>query len=48
MPKLSQARILIMSTYSFEQSELGTPLHALREHDATVEVATLDGNSIQG
>ncbi|WP_306259720.1 type 1 glutamine amidotransferase domain-containing protein [Pararhizobium sp. IMCC21322] len=48
MPKLSQAKILIMSTHGFEQSELETPLHALREHGATVEVATLDGKSIRG
>ena len=48
MPGISEAKILIMATNGFEQSELEVPLHKLREAGATVHVATLDGNSIKG
>lgn len=48
MPELSNAKILIISTDGFEQSELETPLNKLREHGATVHVATPDGNAIRG
>lgn len=48
MPELSNAKILIVSTDGFEQSELETPLNKLREYGATVHVATPDGNAIRG
>ncbi len=48
MPELSNAKILIMSTHGFEQSELETPLNKLREYGATVHVATPDGQAIRG
>jgi protease I len=48
MPNISEAKILIMATDGFEQSELEVPLNKLREAGATVHVATLDGNAIKG
>lgn len=48
MPKLSNAKILIMATNGFEQSELEVPLNQLRDAGAQVHVATLDGQSIKG
>ena len=48
MPNITDAKILIMATHGFEQSELLTPLSKLREAGATVHVATLDGKPIKG
>ncbi|POF28787.1 type 1 glutamine amidotransferase domain-containing protein [Roseibium marinum] len=48
MPKITEAKILIMATHGFEQSELEVPLNSLREQGATVHVATLDGKAIKG
>ncbi|MFD1695005.1 type 1 glutamine amidotransferase domain-containing protein [Roseibium aestuarii] len=48
MPKITEARILIMSTNGFEQSELEVPLNKLKEAGATVHVATPDGEDIKG
>lgn len=48
MPTMENARILIMSTNGFEQSELEYPLEQLRKAGATVHVATLDGKAIKG
>jgi protease I len=48
MPNISNAKILIMSTDGFEQSELLVPLEKLKEAGAGVMVATLDGKSIKG
>jgi len=48
MPKISEARILIMATNGFEQSELEVPLNKLRERGADVRVASLDGKPIKG
>ncbi|MDA9865202.1 type 1 glutamine amidotransferase [bacterium] len=48
MPNISDAKILIMSTNGFEQSELCTPYDKLLAAGATVHVATLDGQSIKG
>jgi len=48
MPNISEAKILIMATNGFEQSELEVPLHKLREAGAKVPVATLDGEAIKG
>jgi protease I len=48
MPNMENARILIMSTHGFEQSELEYPLEHLKRAGATVHVATLDGKPIKG
>ncbi|MGR3501806.1 type 1 glutamine amidotransferase domain-containing protein [Pseudaestuariivita sp.] len=48
MPAISDAKILIISTHGFEQSELEFPRDQLRVKDATVHVATLDGEPITG
>ncbi|EIE49731.1 intracellular protease [Citreicella sp. 357] len=48
MPKITQAKVLIISTNGFEQSELEFPRDQLREKGAQVHVASLDGKSIKG
>ncbi|MEY8841794.1 type 1 glutamine amidotransferase domain-containing protein [Cribrihabitans sp. XS_ASV171] len=48
MPKITDARVLIIATHGFEQSELETPLNELNAKGATVTVATLDGENIRG
>ncbi|SEO22999.1 protease I [Paracoccus alcaliphilus] len=48
MPKISEARILILATDGFEQSELEVPRDQLREAGATVEIVSPDGESIRG
>ena len=48
MPAIADAKILILATNGFEQSELETPRDALRAHGATVHVASLDGRAIKG
>ena len=48
MPNMENARILIMSTHGFEQSELEYPLEHLKKAGATIHVATLDGQPIKG
>lgn len=48
MTNLNDAKILIMATHGFEQSELFTPLEKLKEAGATVHVATPDGEAIKG
>lgn len=48
MPTIDSARILIMATNGFEQSELEEPRDQLREAGATVHVATPDGDAITG
>ena len=48
MTAIQDARILIMATDGFEQSELLVPRDKLREAGATVEVATPDGQEIKG
>ncbi|NIZ09878.1 type 1 glutamine amidotransferase domain-containing protein [Pseudooceanicola sp. HF7] len=48
MADIAQARILIMSTNGFEQSELEVPRDKLRGTGATVHVATPDGKAIRG
>lgn len=48
MPKMENAKILIMSTHGFEQSELMVPMTKLKDAGATVHVATPDGNDIKG
>lgn len=48
MPGISDARILVLATDGFEQSELVVPRDRLREKGATVHVATPDGGAITG
>ena len=48
MTKITDAKILIMATNGFEQSELMVPLEKLRDAGATVHVASLDGKDITG
>lgn len=48
MPRISDAKILIIATNGFEQSELEFPRDQLRVKEATVHVATPDGKSIKG
>jgi len=48
MPKVPDARILIMATNGFEQSELEKPRDGLRAAGAQVDVASLDGSTIRG
>lgn len=48
MPTIKEAKILIISTDGFEQSELMVPLTKLSDAGATVHVATPDGNDIKG
>ncbi|THH38569.1 type 1 glutamine amidotransferase [Aliishimia ponticola] len=48
MPTITEAKILILSTNGFEQSELEVPRDKLREAGATVHVATPDGAAITG
>ena len=48
MTQITDAKILIMSTHGFEQSELEVPLSRLREAGATVHVATPEGMDITG
>jgi protease I len=48
MPKIKDARILIISANGVEQVELTTPRDELRKAGAKVEVATPDGNAVRG
>ena len=48
MTDIKSAKILIIATDGFEQSELEFPRDQLREKGATVHVATLDGDRIKG
>ncbi|MFO6464151.1 type 1 glutamine amidotransferase domain-containing protein [Jannaschia sp. KMU-145] len=48
MPDIKNAKILILSTDGFEQSELETPRDDLRAKGATVHVATPSGDAITG
>ncbi len=48
MTAIADAKILIIATNGFEQSELEVPRDKLREHGATVHVASPDGRSIKG
>ncbi|SDY19142.1 type 1 glutamine amidotransferase domain-containing protein [Citreimonas salinaria] len=48
MTAIANARILIMATNGFEQSELEVPRDTLRDHGATVEIASTDGKAIKG
>lgn len=48
MTDITQARILIIATNGFEQSELEVPRDRLKAAGAKVEIATLDGKDIRG
>ncbi|WP_353474694.1 type 1 glutamine amidotransferase [Salipiger sp. H15] len=48
MTAISNAKILIIATNGFEQSELEVPRDQMRARGAEVHVATLDGNPIKG
>ncbi|MGR3761655.1 type 1 glutamine amidotransferase domain-containing protein [Roseobacteraceae bacterium NS-SX3] len=48
MPKIADAKILIIATHGFEQSELEFPRDQLRVKGAEVHVATLDGKPAKG
>lgn len=48
MPKIENAKIVILATNGFEQSELEVPHAKLREHGATVHIVTPDGEDIKG
>ncbi|EEB84444.1 type 1 glutamine amidotransferase domain-containing protein [Roseobacter sp. GAI101] len=48
MTQITNAKILILSTNGFEQSELERPLNDLKSKGATVHVATPDGADIKG
>jgi protease I len=48
MPKITDAKVLIISTHGFEQSELEFPRDQLRAKGAEVHVATLDGKAAKG
>ena len=48
MPSIKTAKIAILATHGFEQSELEVPHAKLREHGATVDIVTPDGEDIKG
>ena len=48
MPDIRHARILIMATNGFEQSELEVPRDRLRAAYSEVHVASTDGLAIRG
>ena len=48
MPSIKEAKILIMATDGFEQSELFVPLEKLREAGATVHIAAPKKGPIKG
>ncbi|MBM9595364.1 type 1 glutamine amidotransferase domain-containing protein [Roseitranquillus sediminis] len=48
MPAINDSKILIIATDGFEQSELVVPRDKLREHGATVHLASPSGDGIKG
>ena len=48
MPSISTAKVLIIASDGFEQTELMTPQKTLSEAGATVHVASPDGSAIKG
>ena len=48
MPSMENAKILILATDGFEQSELEVPHAKLKERGADVRVATPEGKAIRG
>lgn len=47
MPKINEARIVILATDGFERSELRVPLEKLGEAGATVEIASIKQGEIR-
>lgn len=48
MAKIEGRKVAVLATDGFEQSELQTPVQALREAGATVEIVSLKSGSIKG
>lgn len=48
MPAIAHAKIAILATNGFEQSELEVPLNKLREAGAEVEIVSLESGEIKG
>ena len=48
MSHLTGKRVAILATDGFEQSELTEPMRALQEHQAQVDVVSLESGRIQG
>lgn len=48
MPAINDAKVLVVATHGFEQSELTHPRDSLRGAGAAVTVASLDGKAIRG
>jgi protease I len=48
MTDIKQAKVAILATHGFEQSELQVPLQKLREAGATVQVVSPEKGSIRG
>ncbi len=48
MTDIAQARILIIATHGFEQSELEVPRDKLKAAGAKIQIASLDGKEIKG
>lgn len=48
MPSLTKARIVVMATHGFEQSELEYPVTELKNRGVEVRIATPDGKAIRG
>jgi protease I len=48
MPEISKAKVVILATHGFEQSELEVPLQKLRDAGAQVVVASPERGSIRG
>lgn len=48
MSHLTGKRIAILATDGFEQSELTEPMRALKEHQARVDIVSLESGRIQG
>ena len=48
MTDITQARVAILATHGFEQSELQVPLQRLKEAGATVQVVSLQSGEIRG
>lgn len=48
MPSIENAKIIILATDGFEQSELEVPHAKLKEHGADVRVVTPEGKAVRG
>lgn len=48
MAKIEGKKVAVLATDGFEQSELQTPVQALRDAGATVEIVSLKSGSIKG